>query len=333
MPSCPEATGTQDKRKRDIKWLGKSLIGVWFYLVIIFASGKPSTGSTVHNIIAPAYSKSQGNEPRRVASVCRAHAHNDYHQADPLLSALFYGFRSVEVDVFPRNSTLLVGHTFLELDPKKTIDKLYIQPLLSLLQRTVPDASRKIAPGRRSVPLAFLNKKRKVPFPRGGSANSIAFNLLVDFKGDAKKSTFLLQEALEPLRPYLSKVDYDGKFIQGKITVLISGNRPSVESLKSEGGERFLFLDGRMCDIQSNTDSNLVPLVSLPWRQLHLPRVVGRGEAYMRKISERAHAQGKRVRIWGAPNREKVWKQMIEGDIDLLSVDDHAKFARFVAVK
>lgn len=56
--------------------------------------------------------------------VQRGHSHNDYHQKNPLQSALFHGLRSVEVDVFPFGGELFVAHTRLELDENKTIQNM-----------------------------------------------------------------------------------------------------------------------------------------------------------------------------------------------------------------
>ena len=54
----------------------------------------------------------------------RGHSHNDYHQQDPLHSALSHGIRSIEVDVFPVRGELLVAHTRFHLDHRKTIEKM-----------------------------------------------------------------------------------------------------------------------------------------------------------------------------------------------------------------
>ncbi len=54
----------------------------------------------------------------------RGHSHNDYHQKNPLQSALMHGLRSVEVDVFPMEGELFVAHTRLELDESKTIENM-----------------------------------------------------------------------------------------------------------------------------------------------------------------------------------------------------------------
>ena len=279
------------------------------------------------------------------ATICRAHSHNDYHQADPLSSALKYGLKSIEVDVFPRQGGLWVGHTVFELNPRRTIDSLYIQPLRDIFKknknsgkitRNAPNQESLKHQGGHTTPTALSE------YPRGGGAGRSLkrrhrlprvdnLNLLVDFKGDADESASLLKVALSPLRPFLSRVDRNGVFHQGRLTVLISGNRPSLSSLQSPNGDRYLFLDGRIKDIHSNADTHLVPLVSLPWRHIRLARAMGRGEAYMKQLSEKAHAQGKLVRIWGAPNHEGSWHRMVRGNIDLLSIDDHAKFAQFVS--
>lgn len=306
------------------------------------------------------------------ASMCRAHSHNDYHQADPLSSALKHGLKSVEVDVFPRQGGLWVAHTVFGLNPKRTIESMYLEPLVKIFRHSssssstsnsllaIPVCTKSSWIGRRGPSPALVRAN-----PSGGSDSSISssssssnihhdnesnnsnrplfsqhhpqkannLNLLVDFKGDADQSATLLQKSLATLRPFLSKVDKNGIFHQGRLTVLISGNRPSVASLQAADGERFLFLDGRVHDIANRSDTHLVPLVSLPWRHIQLARTMGRGEAYMQRVSAKAHAQGKLVRIWGCPNNVQTWRQMVRGNIDLLSIDDHAKFAKFVAAK
>lgn len=276
----------------------------------------------------------------------RGHSHNDYHQVDPLSSALKHGLNSVEVDVFPRDGTLLVAHTIFELDKTKNIENMYITPILNMLRQsgmttadprvTVEEDSRPfpkvVHEHRRGIRLFdFGDRRRNHNSPLDHEED--ALTLLVDFKADPEKSVSLLHKALNPLRPYLSKIDSNGKLRKGKLTVIVSGNRPRAESLVSRdgSGDRYIFIDGRSHDIDSKTDSMLVPMVSLPWRKLQLARLIGRGDRYMRQMAQKAHAQGKRVRIWGAPNNESLWTQMVRNNIDLLSIDDHRKFAQFAS--
>ncbi len=64
-----------------------------------------------------------------VVPLPHAHAHNDYAHRRPLLDALAHGFTSVEADVFLVKGELLVGHTWLDLRPGRTLEKLYLAPL------------------------------------------------------------------------------------------------------------------------------------------------------------------------------------------------------------
>jgi hypothetical protein len=268
----------------------------------------------------------------------RGHSHNDYFQDQPLDSAIEHGLKSIEVDVFPRNDELLVAHTVFELDSEKRIDNLYLEPILAMLKRSGSATSE---PGATETqnhrPFPLPRQRRSSPAMDSDSIEflvppeSDSLTLLIDFKGDAEKSVSLLHQVLAPLQPYLSSVDKNGEFRRGKVTVLISGNRPKEDQLTLSSGERFLFIDGRQHDIRTRTDTTLVPLVSIPWRSLHLSRALGRGEQHMRHLADEAHAQGKLLRIWGAPNREGLWRQMMNSNVDLLSIDDHARFSLFAS--
>jgi hypothetical protein len=271
--------------------------------------------------------------------VRRGHSHNDYFQDQPLESAVEHGLKSVEVDVFPRNDGLWVAHTVFELDSDKRIDNLYLKPILAMLKRsgsatTTADPRAAEMESNRPFPLARRRRSsresNKIPFLVPPESDSLT--LLVDFKGDAEKSVSLLHQALAPLLPYLSTVNKNGVFRQGKVTVMITGNRPKDHQLVLSSGERILFIDGRQHDIYTRTDTTLVPMVSIPWRSLHLARALGRGEQHMRHLADKAHEQGKLLRIWGAPNREDMWRQMMNCNVDLLSIDDHARFSLFASV-
>jgi hypothetical protein len=58
---------------------------------------------------------------------------------------------------------------------------------------------------------------------------------------------------------------------------------------------------------------------------------MGGGEKYMRAMTDKAHTQGKKLRIWGAPNTEQLWLQLLQQNVDVLSIDDHAKYMRFTS--
>jgi glycerophosphoryl diester phosphodiesterase len=67
--------------------------------------------------------------PAPAHSSC-GHAHNDQENERPLQQALELGFCSVEVDVHLVGEQLLVGHDPEDLDPAKTLEAMYLAPLV-----------------------------------------------------------------------------------------------------------------------------------------------------------------------------------------------------------
>jgi hypothetical protein len=42
----------------------------------------------------------------------------------------------------------------------------------------------------------------------------------------------------------------------------------------------------------------------------------------LRQIVAKAHEQGRRVRVWGAPDRPSFWSEMLANSVDLINTDD-----------
>ncbi len=64
------------------------------------------------------------------------HSHNDYLQDKPLSGALAAGAGSIEVDVFLTDGELLVAHMPWELLKRRTLERLYVQPLRDHVKKT-----------------------------------------------------------------------------------------------------------------------------------------------------------------------------------------------------
>lgn len=68
------------------------------------------------------------------------HSHNDYWRPYPLFSALAAGCSGIEADVWlsDNGKDLLVGHDRESLSPNKTLQSMYLEPLLKLLNHRNP---------------------------------------------------------------------------------------------------------------------------------------------------------------------------------------------------
>ena len=232
-----------------------------------------------------------------------AHAHNDYEHTRPLLDALDHGFCSVEADVYLVDDQLLVAHDRPKVRPERTLQALYLDPLLARVQTNA---------GR---------------VYRGGPP----VTLLIDFKGDAEATYAKLKRVLAPYRPILTLFHQD-RTETNAVTVIISGNR-AWKTMEAET-ERLAALDGRLPDLDSNPNPHLVPLVSDNWRSHFqwngngtIPPVE---KAKLDALVQRAHQQGRRIRFWAAADQPEVWQAHAAAGVDLINTDHLPELSRFL---
>jgi glycerophosphoryl diester phosphodiesterase len=235
--------------------------------------------------------------------LARAHAHNDYAHRRPLLDALDQGFCSVEADIFLVKDQLLVAHSVVDLNSSRTLDKLYLAPLRERIAQNGGDVYR------------------------GGPA----FTLMIDFKTEAEPTYDALKKVLAPYHDLITCVK-DGKVEDRAISIVLSGSRPS-DTIAKEN-ERYVGLDGRMGDLDSDSPAHLMPWVSDSWSK-HF-KWDGKGalsdaeRAKLREFATKAHAHGRKLRLWGAPDNADAWRELNTAGVDLINTDDLAGLAKFL---
>ena len=239
----------------------------------------------------------------RATALVHAHAHNDYAHTRPLLDALDHGFCSVEADIFLMDGQLLVAHDEKKTRSDRTLQALYLDPLRERVKQ---------------------NRGRVF---RGGPE----LTLLIDLKSDWRTLYPALRATLTDYADMLTTFR-DGRKQTRAVLVIISGNR----SREMFAGEttRYAAFDGELADLDSNASADLIPWISSPWGRTFQWR--GDGEmpatelARLREIVARAHAQGRRVRFWGAPDRTEVWQVLREAGVDLINTDKLAGLEMFL---
>jgi len=50
----------------------------------------------------------------------------------------------------------------------------------------------------------------------------------------------------------------------------------------------------------------------------------------LKGIVDKSHAQGRRVRFWGAPDFPAFWRMLLEADVDLINTDDLEGVRKFL---
>lgn len=228
----------------------------------------------------------------------RAHSHNDYDHARPLLDALEHGFTSIEADVWLVNGRLMLGHAFFQVNPELSLEDDYLAPLA---RHVASNGGRVYADWSRPV------------------------QLLLDIKSDGEATYRAIHALLARYSPMLTRFEGD-RVEPGAVTVVISGNRP--RGLMQAQALRYAGYDGRLS--QAAEPASLAPLVSDQWSALFSWNGVGPMPEHERTALHehvrRAHARGQRVRFWGtpdhAPEREAVWRELLVAGVDHFNTDD-----------
>ncbi len=245
----------------------------------------------------------QAKDAPSVRPLAQAHAHNDYLHQRPLLDALAHGFSSVEADVFLVEGELLVAHERSQLNPERTLRRLYFDPLKELAEQHE---------GR--------------IWPDGPT-----LTLLVDIKADGEAAYRALDKLLAGYDDLVSS-SRGGRWQTRAITVVISGDRAwktiAAAPLRRVG------LDGRLSDLDSDLPADLLPLISDNWSNHFRWRGDGplpeAERAKLRDIVERAHARGRRVRFWATPDTPPMWRELAAAKVDLINTDHLAALEQFL---
>jgi hypothetical protein len=246
------------------------------------------------------------------------HSHNDYWRKIPLFTALYAGCTGVEADVWLRNGDLLVGHNTASLQPNRTFQSLYVNPLVEILTHQNPTTD-------------FYAGTTNGVFDMDPNQPLV---LLVDIKTDGAQTWPWVMKQLAPLRErgWLSYYE-EGEFHQGAITVVGTGNAPFDQIVGGNASYRDAFYDAPLEKLENsgyNSTNSYYASVDF-WSAIGLVWWTnGPSEAQLGKI--RAHireakSRGLVSRYWGLPPwpihvRNRLWEVLVEEGIGMLNVDD-----------
>ena len=235
--------------------------------------------------------------------VMQGHSHNDYKQKRPLFDALDNGFFSVEADIFLRDGDLPVAHSPFEIKKSKTLKTLYLEPLRQIVQK---NNGRVYANG----PLEFV--------------------LMIDMKESGEKIMDTLRKQLEEYKDILT-VYQGGVKKPGAVRIVLSGDQ-NVDLYKNDN-PRYVSGDDNLEHINTAIDSSIEPRASANYHDLFSwgggMQIPPSEAKELIDIIAIAHRYGRKARFYNAPEREDVWKALLDAGEDWVSVDNLPKFRKF----
>jgi alkaline phosphatase len=233
-------------------------------------------------------------------STLNAHSHNDYANDIPFWLAYNNHFGSIEADIWAVNGDLFVAHNSEDIKPEKTLDILYIQPIVKLFRQNKGNA---------------------------WNDNSSTFQLLIDLKTTVEPTLSLL---VEKLRKYPEV--FDPKTNEHAVRIVITGNRPLPEGFS--GYPEFIFFDGLLNLKYSDDQLKRVPLYSENIKKFSLwngdAAIIEKERIRLTQITDSVHSINKKIRFWNCPDNENAWKTYIEIGIDYLNTDHIIKLTEFL---
>jgi hypothetical protein len=265
----------------------------------------------------------------------QCHSHNDYWRRMPLFEALHYGCTSVEADIWLMDmpgsgeDDLYIGHSLPSLLPKRTLRKLYIDPLMRILD----------AKNDNNTAAGFNGVFESAP--------NQALVLLVDLKNDPHLAFDLLSSQLGPLRSRGYLTYHDGaRLVPGPLTIVATGSTPYSSILSQNATHHDIFFDAPLGDLTASAPATTTHhsvdynTVTSLYASNSLRRVLNHPFPFLfpsspsqsqleriRSATRAAHARGLRVRWWDTPDwprsrRERAWRILMEEGADVLNVDD-----------
>lgn len=240
-----------------------------------------------------------------VAPLVHGCLHRDQDAVRPLLNALDLGFCCVELDVHLVKDKLLVGHDKKSLKADRTLETLYLDPLL-----------------RRSK----ANNGRV--YLRGPT-----FTLLIDVKTEGRETYAALRTVLAKYSDMLTATQ-QGVSTEKAVTVVLSGNGAQAWNDLRADSPQYAGIDGRLSNLASDQPTSILPLISDRWKAHFKWTGVGPmpedEKAKLLNIVQKVHRRGRRLRFWATPDEPAFWKELRAAGVDLINTDTPQKLRDFL---
>lgn len=272
------------------------------------------------------------------------HSHNDYWRHVPLYDALAAGCTSVEADVWLSDNDLFVGHSQKSLTQNRTLESLYIDPIVSILSnQNTPSqvtTTNETSSSSASPSTADLNGVFD-------ASPKTALTLLIDMKTDGASTFPAVLEHLEPFRSRGWLTHFNGSaVVPGLITVVGTGNTP-FDLLVANTTYRDIFYDAPLEELWGDDPTPITEYETLLigtkytaensyyasvsfqeeignlWHGMLTPQQVLRIRGQVRG----AEGRGLKARYWDTPawpvgRRDHVWDVLMREGVGALNVDD-----------
>ncbi|KAL7650071.1 Altered inheritance of mitochondria protein 6 [Aspergillus niger] len=218
------------------------------------------------------------------------------------------------------NKAVQVGHDESSLTKDRTLESLYINPILDVLKLQNPSSPFVTSPTNNGV---------------FDTSTSQTLYFFIDLKTSGPETLKAVISALQPLRDqgYLTTLKDNKTLTTGPVTVIGTGNTPL--DMVGPVADRDYFYDAPLEALAEPEYADITGLIS-PIASTNFASAVGpvKGEKLsdeqieaLRQQIQTAEERGIGARYWGTPyypvrTRNFVWRTLLEEGVALLNADD-----------
>ena len=226
----------------------------------------------------------------------RIFAHNDYARALPFYTAYELQVGYIEADVFLMDGEILVAHHKQEIESGKTLETLYLKPLLKQINK---------------------NKGSVYQDP------SRTLTLMVDLKTEGDVTLRAVVDQIEKYPDLLSC---------STLHFLISGSVP--DPVKWNDYPPFIYFDGRPGISYTPEQLKKISMISTSFGA-HINwngsgKIPEKAQNKIRVLVDEAHSKGKKFRFWATPDFQNAWQELMDLQMDVIVTDDVTALAAYL---
>jgi alkaline phosphatase len=213
----------------------------------------------------------------------KIHSHNDYVQSVPFWDAYANELNSIEVDVFLKNDTLYVTHDEKDIVPGRTLQNLYLNPLMQAMTLNLGEQKN--------------------------------LQLLIDIKSGYKNT---LQQLMLVLEQYPMITDHDKIAI-----VISGNRPPSNEYINYPDYIWFDYQSLEDIESKKIWDKIALISLSFrnfsSWNGKG--RLTKEDLKRVKDVVRKAHSYNKPFRFWATPDSKTAWKAFVDLGVDFINTD------------
>ncbi|MDR1171107.1 MAG: phosphatidylinositol-specific phospholipase C/glycerophosphodiester phosphodiesterase family protein [Bacteroidales bacterium] len=229
-------------------------------------------------------------------TVQNAHSHNDYANRVPFWTAYNAHFESIEADIFAVDGALIVAHSKSEAKKGRTLDDLYIQPLV----------------------LRYEQNRNK-PWPDYDGK----LQLLIDLKTPAASTLGLLVDRLKQYPDV-----FDRSVNPHAVQIVITGNMPKPADFGMYPS--FIMFDGRPSTTYSPEQLERIALYSAAWNMPKSKSLTAADRTKVEETIRTVHELNKKIRFWATDDTPEAWKMLMDLGVDYINTDKINELAEYL---